>query len=120
MCKIDDAEPWEFMTSGIRKAAKPHRCGECGRTIPKGEAYEYVCGKADGYFSISRTCQHCQIARKWLIEECGGYLYGGVFEDLAEHANDQIGGFKLGRLVIGMKHHWKRLTSDELMPLPRI
>jgi protein gp37 len=30
MCMINDAEPWDFYHQEIRRAGKPHPCGECG------------------------------------------------------------------------------------------
>lgn len=69
-----------FISESYPVARKKHKCCECGRSIPKGEKYEYVRGCWDGYFSTYRTCLDCESIRKALF--CS-YIYTMVWEDLA-------------------------------------
>jgi hypothetical protein len=124
MCAIDDAGPWDFHDSQIFKAAKPHRCSECRRTIQPGEKYERVTGKIDGDFVTYKTCAHCIEARKWLEAECHGWLYTGVAEDLYEHTGSSFREpakeIELLRLVVGIQRDWQRFDGTGLMPLPKV
>lgn len=100
---------WKLDRYKIQRAAKAHRCDECGRAINKGERYEYFTGlSADsGYWYTTRTCPHCLGARHWLQVECNGWLFEAVYEDLKEHFEEQP-DLHLGRLLVGMRRRWAR------------
>lgn len=125
MCMHDDpsVDMPEFCGRSNRKARKDRKCSECFRTIKVGETYEYMAGKWDGRLDTFSTCQHCLVAREWLVNECGGYVFGGVKEDLRQHWEERShyrrrwGRDMLKRLagaVWGMRRKWTRL-SGELM-----
>lgn len=114
MCMIDDAEPWEFFHEQRRKAAKEHRCGECGRTIAPGEQYRYCVGKLDD-FCVMRQCLHCQEVARWLSVACNGYLFHAVQEDLFEHITGHESYLRtapLTRLGRWMRADWRDRNGD--------
>ena len=123
MCMVDFSEGHaEYWVDWMRKAAKPHKCYECNRTIGKGEIHQQTNVKWSGERPDRyRTCLHCCIAGRWLIERCGGYLFGGVLEDLEQHWTDEgVHTFELGRLILGMRRRWLRVRGSQiglLMPL---
>lgn len=119
MCAVDYGEPCDFMRKLERTARKDHKCSECGRVIAKGESYEYVTGKGDGYIFDAKTCTHCMWARQWLVVQCDGFLYHGVFEDLEEHWTEEpiLRSLDLGRRIVGMKRRWRR-RDGELIRIP--
>lgn len=43
-----------------RRAAKEHRCEECGETIPKGTEYWYFSGVFDGSGFSHKMCKRCE------------------------------------------------------------
>jgi hypothetical protein len=119
MCMIDGAdEDWVSLGSRMRKARKEHRCYECHRQIVTGETYEAAKGVSDGDIQTFKTCAHCVWARTWIVEQCGGFLYGGVLEDLREHWDEswELRSMDLGRRVILMRDQWVR--HGELVPVP--
>lgn len=69
-------------------AAKPHRCCECYRTIPKGEKYQRVKGLWDGEWATYCTCEKCEQQRDDYRSEVGE---SPSFGDLQEWcSNDDI------------------------------
>jgi hypothetical protein len=121
MCAIDDGERFEFCAHEIRTSRKPRRCGECGRAIRPGETYENARGKYENEFSTYITCAHCLRARRWLIRECNGWLYSGVYEDLFEHWNyEGIRTGELLRLIVGMRRKWQRFDGAGLLAVPEV
>lgn len=109
MCMVGDDDYWEFYDEFNPKARKEHICGECGRTIAKGEKYHTQGGLHEGFFIWHKTCAHCTAASEWLVEVCEGYIFGAREEDLTEHV---IGHEKylrtrpLTRLVRWMRADW--------------
>lgn len=101
------------------RAAKEHRCTECRRVIAKGETYYCASGLYDGQWDTHHTCAHCYVACEWLTENCGGFLHGGVQEDIEEHVTEYRRP-DLYRLAIGMRRKWKRRQGEGLRPLPRL
>jgi hypothetical protein len=91
-----------------RIARKDHVCYECGRTISKKEKYQYTFGVWGGDVNTYKTCEHCVVGQKWLWETCGGYLHGGLDEEMREHAEDYR-RFDLYRFVVGMRKQWKNM-----------
>ena len=120
MCMVDDAEPSKVYHQIERVARKRHRCDECGRMIEPGERYE-AAAMMDygGYWFACKTCPHCIAARRWLSDECGGWVYAGVYEDLFDHWQDDtlLRSLWLGRVLIGMRRKWQR-RDGSMMPVP--
>lgn len=119
MCMIDDSERVEMLREGWRNARKDHRCKECGRTINSGERYHLDVFVSDGEVTSHKSCAHCMVVREWLAAECGGWLFGFVEEDAAEHVseNPRHYGSELLRAVVGMRRHW-RSRKGRLLPVP--
>ena len=125
MCMIDYAEGhWHVFDSATRIARKPHQCGECQRIIEIGESYEYASGFApECGWNHFHTCRHCIAVREWLRKVCGGWLYGGVHEDLDEHRREtQYNPRWLNIAVSGMAHKWRAKdgTMRRPMSLPKV
>lgn len=109
---------WKVANVRTPAARKEYRCAECGRGIAVGERHEYFAGLSGdwGGWFYNRTCAHCVAARHWLSVECHGWLYGAVWEDMANHFGEQP-GLALGRLLVGMRRQWRRWDGT-LMPVP--
>jgi hypothetical protein len=107
---MGDDDYWDFYNEFTPKARKEHRCGECGRTITKGETYWTQGGLYEGEFVWNKTCAHCTVAAQWLETVCGDWIFGARQEDLTEHV---IGHEKylrtrpLTRLVRWMRSDWR-------------
>lgn len=118
MCMIDDCEPNEFFVGKSPIAAKEHICCECGRTIARGEQYHYAVGKSDGRLWTAKQCAHCSKAAELLSEHCGGFLYGGVYEDLSDHVHEILPwSMQAARGVIGIQRKWRRFDNKGLMTI---
>src|SRR4030066_192878 len=104
MCMVDSYDgPGEgsFMDQRIISARKEHSCYECRRKISPGETYQRTTAmwhRGEG-IDTYKVCRHCVQAEKWLARECGGWLYGGVLEDLEEHWREEetTRSWRLGR-----------------------
>ena len=121
MCYYDsDAETPQIFEQYRRVARKHHQCNECQRPIAPGEPYHLSKGLWDSEWSQFRACAHCQVAVAWLQAECGGYIFGQVEEDCAEHLQELVASVGLVRLVVGMRRQWARFHGDGLLPVPRI
>lgn len=116
MCMWDDGgEMWELTRRETRRARKEHRCGECGRTIGKGETYEYLTGLIYGHWDTERTCEQCIAAARWLTVVCEGWLYQGVQQDLGEHVvghESYLRTAPLTRLYRWMLADWRNRAGD--------
>jgi uncharacterized protein YfaT (DUF1175 family) len=117
MCLIDDAESSDFSFSEARKARKVHICSECKRKILPKEKYMYFSFKVDNKISTNKTCQHCQVATRWLQKHCGGAVFYGVIEDLENHYQEGYRVDGLQRILVGIRRKWKSFNSEELLPL---
>lgn len=108
MCSIDSADPCDLYRSEFRTAAKPHACYECGNQIVKGDRYLYASMLYDGRWTTCHTCPHCLAAGRWLQLVCGGYLHGGLADELEEHWNEDplYRSHWLGRAILGMRRRW--------------
>ena len=108
MCMWEGGDLPEIYRSSIRRAAKAHKCVECGRIIAVGETYRYDFQVYEGDAYSFRTCAHCQVAQAWLRRECGGYLIEGTWEDIAEHITEYPElRFPLGRLIVQSRKKWQ-------------
>lgn len=86
---VCDYDPPEFWNKAMRKAAKPHKCYECGGTIQRGETHEYVSGKWEGCFNDFRTCSRCVELREWLSQfSCFCWAHGSMLDDAEEYTKD--------------------------------
>lgn len=112
MCMIDYGERAAVWDQIIRKARKSHLCCECHRTIEKGEKYEYISSLFDGSWDHYHLCAHCSSASRWLSKHCGGYLIGGILDDLQEHWEENYRKDHLGRLIVGMARKWKNFNKN--------
>lgn len=120
MCMVDDSDGSALVLRERRPRARTtHRCGECFRTILPGERYLAESFVSDGHFGSHKTCAHCEVAREWLWCECGGIVYGGISEDVSEHAASGLYGFGVARLAAGMRHKWTR-RNGALWTVPRL
>lgn len=118
MCLVNDSDGYlVLLEERHNRAKKPHKCTECNRVIGAGEVYLLEKAILDGDFETYKTCAHCQVARAWLMVECGGWLYRGVYEDIAEHVSDGKGTAAV-RLLIGMRRKWGK-KDGALMRVPR-
>lgn len=114
MCRVEDADPWDFFYEENRKAAKQHRCTECHRAIRDGELYHIFTGKFDGHWVTHRMCEHCDAMSEWLVAVCGGYLFTELLDELIEHWQEGFVSMPFGRLVVAMKRKW----DDGAYPVP--
>lgn len=93
MCMIDTADLFTVHVRERRTARKRRRCDECRIWIEPGERYEHARGLLDGRWSVYATCEACIDGPcAWLMDQCGGWLYHGVWEDLDEHWEERRGG----------------------------
>jgi len=117
---IDGAdERVRILDERLRKARVRHKCAECYRIIEPGESYLTESFVDEGKFNFHKTCAHCQIARQWLSDECGGFIYGSVAEDLQEHAEDSYYGVNVKMLYVGLTRKWRRMDG-RMWPVPRV
>lgn len=120
MCMVDWGEGWKVYRSEDRTCAKPFKCCECRRDVERGERYFCATGLGNGEtrWETFKMCAHCRtFAASWLLGQCDGYLFHGVYEDLLEHRGEVDGiDLDLGRAIIGMRRKWRR-KDGTLMPL---
>lgn len=116
MCSVDWCDGTAIVLADrSQRAIKAHKCTECGRAIRIGEVYQYQRTVYDGQAQSHKVCTHCQAAREWFDDQCGGWTFGGLAEDAGEH--ECYGGF--WRLIgIGVSERWTRANGD-LWPVPR-
>lgn len=116
---IEWAESYEASRQQMRTATVAHKCTECYRLIEPGEKYEVTDGLMDGHWDHWKTCLHCLAARDWLIQECSGYVYASVLEDLLEHWQGELmRELALGRRIVGMRRKWHRRDGALMAVLP--
>jgi len=120
---IDGCDRADVSTRDDRKARKPHRCIECAREIAPGETYRQDKSLYEGTWDTYKTCSHCLVGQAWLADNCGGWVFGSVYEEMVEHSREyQQIGFGLLRVAVGMRRQWKRFDGAGLMkpqPMPR-
>jgi len=117
----DDDCGWTNLGQTIRCARKRHRCYECSRTIEPGERYEDARGVGDGRVTVMRSCAHCIAARSWLDAVCRGYLWGGVWDDLQQHWDEEwsLRTLDLGRVMVWHRRRWIDPATGDLVD-PRL
>lgn len=117
-----DGEMPEFCHDSTPRAKKEYKCCECGRTISIGEKYGKARGVWNGEFQTFKTCEHCLIARDWIQDECGSFIYGMLAEDLREHKQNSYADeadLKLRRYVALISRNWK-LPNGTLVSIERL
>lgn len=77
-----DGDSAEFVHNEHVTARKPHKCCECGETIPKGAVYERVTGKWYDKIDVYKTCAACEDVRNNLC--CNGWTYTMLWESAVE------------------------------------
>jgi hypothetical protein len=102
-----------------RTARKEHKCGECRRVIHPGESYMVERYISDHRAESHKTCQHCQVAREWLLHECHGFMYGFIGEDITEHVQEGCYGVDLKIVDIGIQRRWHR-KDGSLWRVPKL
>lgn len=118
MCMVDCSDgPVTSLSSADHKARKEHKCAECRRVIRVGETYRSDRYLFESEFNIHKVCAHCMVVRWWLSDECGGWLYNGLEEDLQEHAASGDYAMDVKRLYVAMRRKWAR-RDGQLRPVP--
>lgn len=113
MCSFDNCdEIVNVLTDRLVRAKKPHECGECYREIGTGETYRYTAGTFDGDFVIYKMCAGCDQAKEWLLNNCNGFLYHGIYEDIREHVDYS---YRAARIAVGMQRKWRAFKGEGLM-----
>ena len=117
MCSIDWCDEWSTVwLVDYLTARTPKRCYECRRTISPREDYQRVKSLYDGRWDTWAICQHCTVVAEWLEEMCGGYLHGGLLEELEEHWGEGYRRAEFGYLINGVKRQWR----DGTEPVPDV
>lgn len=109
MCAVDYAEPWTAHQTQTRRAAKEHVCSECGRTIRKGESYQWVRGmtsRPHNEWVTYRTCAHCLAAGEFMHVICGGAPMGCLLDEFQDHWRDGYRSPQFRRMVDAMRAKW--------------
>jgi hypothetical protein len=72
-------------------ARREHQCYECKRAILIGEPFEHHwCVYESGRASKFKVCSHCAVLCEWLAQNCEGWIWGEVVEDIEEHGRDYL------------------------------
>lgn len=100
----------DFASERNVRARKPHRCGECSRTIQPGETYQRAAGCWWGDFWHMVTCAHCAALRPMVRDVDAEYnedYYGGLSEYLACWGRGTL-TLPLLRATANMNRDWTR------------
>ena len=76
----DDCGSWGVQS---RKAAKEHKCYECGSEISKGEFYLFHTVFKEGVIRNFKLCLDCDGITKAFFSY--GWVFGSVIDDLKEY-----------------------------------
>lgn len=113
-CYCDFGERSVVYKASRVRAAKEHKCYECGRTIVLGERHEVVSSLYDGSWERTRTCARCLDVRDYVTAHapCFCWLHGSMLED-AKNTLDEYGHHSAGFWIGGMKRvlraeRWRR------------
>lgn len=90
-CEIDVSDDYgspSAFNAVDRKARKQHQCGECLRTIEKGETYRYESGIWEYGPDSHKTCMDCISVRDTFF--CS-FIFGRLWEDMHELVLDYDG-----------------------------
>jgi hypothetical protein len=124
MCMIGDEDYWRVYRRDTRTAAKAHQCDECRRAIEKGERYLVAVGIGydNDHWETWRRCEHCEEVAGWLETVCGGWIFGQIEPDLAEHViggESELRSRPLTRLLRWQRSDWRDRTG-ELRPIDAV
>ena len=86
----------------MRKARKPHKCEECGGTIPARAEYEYASGVHDGSAFSVKTCAGCASVRAAYV--CGFFYHGTLWDSMKQNVFDNAKFAMAGPC-------WEKLTA---------
>lgn len=122
MCRIDDLDgSTTCYTATERTARKAHICSECWRAIEPGERYQHVFALVEGEPDTQKTCEHCLVGQRWLLKNCGGYVFGQICEEIEEHAGEYPAlRAPLEALATGSRRKWRRFDGGAMMGLPAL
>ena len=129
MCMIEDCDErfTVYRSPEQRQSRRDRKCHECGRPIVKGEHYWSAAGLYDGGWDTHDCCEHCRVACQWLEQNCSGFLWHSVLEDIADHVQYYRGRAhcipRLKRIEIGMERRWRVRRgprAGQLMPVPAL
>ena len=114
MCMMGDDNGWDvWFGENAHVARKPHKCTECRRVIEPGERYLYGGGVMDGETSTYKTCVDCaEKPRAWLEDNCDGWLYGCLLEDLEEHIDQFPNDVALMEAIWVIRSHGGRRDPE--------
>ena len=87
-CYCDSEYPTMF-NEAWRKAAKQHKCCECGKTIEKGQDYQYVTMVFEGEFLTYKTCEKCADLRD-ALGDISCPTFRGLQEEYFEYLNQTL------------------------------
>lgn len=79
-CSVTDYVISGVSFTDMRRARKPHKCGECHRTIEPGETYEDCRQLFDYGWDRYKTCLGCKNIRDHLCPH--GWYWGSVAEQV--------------------------------------
>ena len=90
-CYADSDCMLECLDQKIRKARKPHRCGECGIPINKGDQYEFATGlnESEGCWLSFHTCLPCTALRSEIFEPGTGVIFEAIEELLSDLLSEE-------------------------------
>ena len=120
MCSIDYCDDRPSVYQEARRVARlQHICGECDRAIIAGETYRFAKMLFDGRWWEYKTCEHCCVGQDWLTQNCGGYMFHGLSEEMEEHMEEYpFLLLSMGRIRLGIRRKWRRFKDGTLMRLP--
>lgn len=84
-CYCDYDAPTMF-SEVWHKAAKEHKCCECGGVIGNGQQYQHVAAVYDGTFRTYKTCEKCADLRD-ALQEVSCPTFCGLAEEYFEYLN---------------------------------
>lgn len=81
-----DGDTAQFYNESTVKARKPHKCFECGETIPAGARYKRASGKWEGQMETYHFCAGCDEAAGEFVE--GARNFGMLWEEFESNWED--------------------------------
>ena len=112
MCMVDYADETCLVLQKKHRVSRVERkCHECQRKVKRGELYLHEVIKFNGEVSTHNICPQCLVVRHWLEKECSGWVYGGLEEDMVEHAQEgRLYPFphwmSIARMAVGIRNGW--------------
>ena len=90
--EVDMDESSELFRETKPKARKEHKCGECYRTIEKGERYNRYSVMYEGDFSEHKMCKDCNsVAESYF----NAFIFGEVWEYVRNEIDECYGDFAI-------------------------